>query len=344
MKLVYQDAAHSYWLDGKRVKSISKVADIPADSYNVEQWGKRMVAIGITLDPSLIERVAVDLDNKTQIQNVCDDAARMARAHVRADRGTQRHRVLELTLLGQTEFITDQQRADHAVLQRTLDAYQLEPMLDRVEQFVAYPDHGVVGRYDAIMRYNGAPALFDLKGGPNAVLYPHSTLVQTALYLYAPHTSKTIVREGDRSTVTEWTTMPDGIDYDNAYVIYCDDQHEVGELWRLNMQHGYAGATLALTIVDWRKKLNYGKNAVKKIDPPTAKVDLSLADVTFTRRRAELLARYKKLGPTLRKQFRDRNLHPTDLTGIASLLDELETPPDMRRLAAAVGAVRGGAA
>jgi len=356
MKLVYADQDHAYWLDGKRVKSASKVAQICADRFAIEQYMKRQIGIGFTLDPTLRERAAVDLDNRELVQTVCADAERVAKSHARADRGTQRHRVLELTLLGQTEFITDQQRADNQILQRTLDAYQLEPMPDRVEQFVAWPDHAVVGRYDAILQYQGAPTLFDLKGGVNAVLYPHTTLTQFALYLYAPHTSAKVDRDGDRSTVTEWTTMPDGINYDDAYVIHCDDQHDVGELWRVDMAHGLAGATLALSVVDWRKKHNYGKGAVKKIDVPAGAPEKAPTAPTrskewfgmsfkeaeakaFAIEREELLARYKQLSPKRRELFRARGLHPTDLTGIAQLLDELETPPDMRSLAAQTSAI-----
>jgi hypothetical protein len=359
MKLVYteQEPKHSYWLDGKRVKSISKVAQITADRFAIEQYMKRMVGIGFTLDATLRERAAVDLDNKKMIQKVCDDAETAAKSHARADRGTQRHRVLELTLLGQTEFITDQQRNDAAVLTRTLDVYGLEPIAGRVEQFVAWPDHGVVGRYDACLMYQGAPALFDLKGGVNAVLYPHTTLTQCALYLFAPHTSANVIRDGDRSTVTEWITMPDGIDTDYAYVIYCDDDHEVGELWRLDMAHGWAGATLALSIVDWRKHHNYGKKAVEKVAAPVvlpsavgqpatvpAQDTAGTVATTFHHRRHMLLNRYKQLSPALKKQFRARNPGESDLDDIAALLDELENPPNIRDLAARTSAVGGDAA
>jgi hypothetical protein len=219
-----------------------------------------------------------------------------------------------------------------------------------VEGFVAWPDHMVVGRYDAVLKYQaaGCPILVDLKGGENAILYPHTTLTQTALYLFAPHISANVVRDGDRSTVTEWTTMPADIDTENAYVIYCDDHHDIGEMWRLNMAHGLDGATLALSVVDWRKKHGYGKQAVTKVAAPTVgrpaggrnSTPLPPAtSPTFAQQRAQLLARDNALTPMLRKQFRDRDLHETDLTSIAALLDELENPPNIRALAAATSKV-----
>jgi hypothetical protein len=176
--------------------------------------------------------------------------------------------VLELTLLGQhDQFITDQQRADAEVLERTLERYSLEPMADRVEQFVVWPQVPVVGRYDCILGYKGAPALFDLKSGRSAVDYPHSTITQLALYAYAPQTSKTIEHKGDRWTCEEWTTMPDGLDLETAYVILVGDDDEVGTLYALDLKHGYRAALAALEIVQWRREHDYGQALARKILP-----------------------------------------------------------------------------
>src|SRR5690606_22100982 len=352
VKLTYNDSTHSYWLDGRRVKSASKVAKIAADSYTIEQWQQRQVAIGMTLDPTLAERVAVDLDNREAISKVVSDAHHAAKSHARADRGTQRHRVFELMLLGDTHaLITDQQQEDLRVLERTLDRYGIEPIEGRVEQFVAWPDYGVVGRYDAVLSYQGGPALFDLKSGVNAVKYPHSTVVQLALYAYAPHTSARIDRDGDKSQVTEWTTMPDGIDLEHAYVIYCDDHHEVGELYRLNLVHGKAGADLALETVQWRKAYSFGRDladlveatptpapasagvappaASAKIEPGATPSDGTVsspsAETPDPDRREKLLGRYRALSPIRQQVFRDSNIDPSDLDRIEAALDYIES-------------------
>lgn len=163
MKLTYSDSTHAYFLDGKRAKSVTSVAKIPVDTFTLEQWAKRQVAIGMTLERRLAERIAVDLDNREAIQSVCEDASRIAGAHHAADRGTQRHRASELadTL---APFISDQQRADAAVWLRTLDAHGIEIDPTLVEQFVAYPDHGVVGRFDRVAMLDGRHAIVDLKG------------------------------------------------------------------------------------------------------------------------------------------------------------------------------------
>lgn len=339
MKLVYNDSSHSYWLDGKRVKSASKVAQIASDSFTIEQWQKRQVAIGMTLDRTLAERVAVDLDNREAIQAVCDDAANTAKANARAQRGTQRHRVFELGLLGrQDQFITDQQIEDWKVLERTLDAYQLEPIPDRVEQFIAWPEHGVVGRYDAYLYHHavGMPVLVDLKGGENAVKYPHSTAVQEWLYRNAPVTSAAIKRDGDKSEVTEWTTAPNGAAEDFGYVIYCDDHHDIGELWRIDLAAARAGGELALGIVDWRKTKNYGRELAEPIAAPTAPSPVeqpvpaaaaagTTSDPTYNTRRAQLLERYRSFNDTEKMAYCDLKVDANDLDAIEQALDKVDT-------------------
>lgn len=256
-KLVYNDSSHSYTLNGRRCKSVTAVAKIVPDSYALEQWRKRQVAIGMTLEPRLAERVAVDVDNREAVDKVCEDAMQIAGAHHAANRGTQRHRASELSDLG-GKLLTDQQRADAAAWQRTLDAYGIEILPEFVEGFAIWPDHGVVGRFDRIARYQGRHVILDLKSGENAVKYPQGTSVQLALYANAPLISTSIDVTGDRSTVTEWMSPPD-VDLTTGYVVLLGDGMNVGELWRIKIDHGWVGAQLALSIVQWRKAYRYGE-------------------------------------------------------------------------------------
>src|SRR3982751_4038856 len=95
-KLTYNDSSHSYYLGGRRAKSVTAVAKLVADSFALDQWRKRQIAIGMMLDPRLAERIAVDPDNKEMVDQVCEEAMMLAGAHHAANRGTQRHRASEL--------------------------------------------------------------------------------------------------------------------------------------------------------------------------------------------------------------------------------------------------------
>lgn len=269
MKMVYNDHTHTYMLNGRRTKSATAVAKIAADSYSIDMWERRQVAIGMTLQPNLVERVAVDPANRAAVQQVCEDAKEIAKANDASRRGTQRHRAAELVDLD-LPMLTDQQRADAKAWQRTLERYDIEILPEFVEGFVVWPDHGVCGRFDRYARYQGRTVCLDLKSGANAVTYPQSTAAQLALYTRAPWCSATAKTEGDRTTVTEWTRPPSDLDIQHGYVILLGDDADVGELWKIDIEHGWHGANHALALSDWRK-MGAGQIARQE---PVPQVDL----------------------------------------------------------------------
>jgi hypothetical protein len=268
-RLVYNDSSHSYTLNGRRCKSATAVAKIAPDSYAIEQWRKRQVAIGMTMEPRLAERVAVDPGNRELVDQVCEDAMRAAGAHHAANRGTQRHRASELVDTGGT-LLTAQQREDAVAWQRTLEHHGLEVDQEYIEGFVIWPDQGVVGRYDRIARYRGQHVILDLKSGANAVRYPQGTAVQLALYARAPLVSAEVDTAGDRSTVTSWRPPPADLDLEVGYVVLLGDDMDRGELWEVDLTHGWAGAQLALSIVDWRKARRYGEDLARPVTAASA--------------------------------------------------------------------------
>ncbi len=302
--LVYNDRTHAYYLDGKRCKGVSTVAKIPTDTYNIEAWGKRMVAVGLTLDPTLIENVAAHIDNKQRLDEVVDNALRAGKAHAAADRGTQMHRVLELVLLDQEDkLLTAQQKADAEVLKRTLDRYKLTPHQNMAEQFVLWPHYLVAGRFDAILETpNGDLVLTDLKSGPNAVAFPHATCIQLALYARAPLMSADIHTQGDKATITSWRDLPERLNRNHAYVLLVTPDDTVGTLHRLDIRHGWAAAQIALNTVEWRKQLNNGKGIAEEVlepEPPRAAPatwESLMATADSVARVREIWDRCKELG------------------------------------------------
>jgi hypothetical protein len=276
MKLIYNDQAHSYYLNGSRAKSVTAVAKIPTDQYAIQMWQQRMVAIGATTDPNLRENIARHIDNKQALNDLCEEAKKVAKAHLAADRGSQMHRVLELVLLDQEhKLLTEQQLRDADTLKRTLDRYKLTPYDYLTEQFVAWPEYTLTGRFDCVLeRPDNSLWLVDLKSGPNAVTYPQTTCVQLALYARAPHISDHIRTNGDRSEVTDWRTMPERLDMRHGYVLLVEPDADIGTLHRLDIEHGWAAAQMALRIINWQKQLDRGKAIAEEVpegyEPPSA--------------------------------------------------------------------------
>lgn len=270
VKLTYTNSSHAYYMNGVRASGVSGLAKIPDDTYTVEQWDRRQVLIGAALDRNIVENVAMDIEDRDAINNYVAEAKRIAGQHRKADRGSQKHRVLELILTGkEDQLLTDQQRADAVILKRTLDLYKLTPHDGLVEQFVAYPDNKVAGRFDCIMeRADGTLVLVDLKSGENAVKYPRSTSVQLALYSNAPMISDKInIRGKDKVSIDDWRELPKRLDRTRAYVLLVEQDAEVGSFHRIDIEHGWVGAQLALEVIKWRKRLEYGKGIALEVKP-----------------------------------------------------------------------------
>lgn len=268
-KLTYNDVSHRYYLNGKQCKSVSKVAKIPTDTEAIEKYTQRNIAIGLVLDENLLQNVAMNIDNSYALNKVCYKAQEAARSHLKADRGSQRHRVLELILSDRLDrLITSQQKEDALILRRTLDAYKLVPHDGLIEQFVIWPDHIIAGRFDAILEWpDGTTRMVDLKSGANAVKYPHSTATQMALYGRAPYISVGATTDGDKTTIENWRTHPQTFDPQLGYVMLVEDGAQIGELHEIDMTWGWEGATYALGSVNWRKKHDNGKTATRLIPP-----------------------------------------------------------------------------
>jgi len=297
LKMIYHERGHRYYLNGTRTKSVSAVAKIAADDYKIRLWNERMVAIGLTVEPEgrvLRENIAMHIDDSDALEDDCEQAKRIAQAHWKADRGSQKHRVLELVLTGQEHrLVTDQQRADAVILKRTLDRYRLIPRTELAEQFIVYPEYYITGRFDAVLVFetaDGRTVLVDLKSGINAIKYPHSTGAQLAMYDNAPLISIGENR-GSRIEITEWSTMPASLDHSVAYVLLVENNEQVGTLHEINIEHGWKAAQWAMDLVVWRKELNYGNDMVREVPDRFTAVQNGEIAATFIEMAARAISR-----------------------------------------------------
>jgi hypothetical protein len=254
MKLSYNDNHHAYWLDGSRCKGVSTIAKVPDDTYNLVQWGKRTVALGMALNPSLAERAVAHHDDKSELNKIAEDALRAARANEAADRGTAIHRLLERFDLGEDVIETDETRAWRAAYNKALAAAGLTVVDEYVERIVVYPGPRIAGRFDRIYRRkrDGKLVIGDVKSGTNAVRYPHSTAIQLALYANAPLMAGPIPRDG--GSTEDFSSMPEKLDLKWGYIVHAPEAEKVEVLkvdiaaaWKLTQ-------TAVFNILEWRKR------------------------------------------------------------------------------------------
>jgi hypothetical protein len=226
VKLKFNAEWHTYWLDGKQAKGVTTIAKIPDDMTLIEKRNRRMVALGLATDKSLVEQVAANPDDKGKLNDICYDAMRVAKAHAASDRGTTLHTVTERHDLGQELIDTEANVAIRNAWAAAIDAAGLTAQPDYVERIVVHPEHRLCGTLDRIMvNRDGCLVIADAKGGKNAVDYPHAIAVQLALYAHAPLLAGRLNRAGE---TFDFEPMPH-VDKDVGYVIWMptDDKAEV---------------------------------------------------------------------------------------------------------------------
>lgn len=136
------------------------------DTYNLNRWECRNVAIGIAKCEDLREMViATRPDDKDGLNKICDLAKDQAGGNAKARSGTARHGVIERILRG--EMTIDEVplplRLDIAACLAAFDDAGIE-VLD-VERYVLHPDLLVAGRYDARVSFGSKPMKLDVKTG-----------------------------------------------------------------------------------------------------------------------------------------------------------------------------------
>lgn len=251
----YRDSDHSYYDDdGNRMRSITNVAKIPTDTFNLNLWDKRMVAKGLAKHPELIEDVAAYWDDNARLNEICTKAKEWAGADEGSRRGTQAHAASERHDLDQP-LITAQQEWDAGVWGRTLERYGIEIDPELVEKILYYPQHRICGRMDRFARFRHARKslnTFDIKTGSSAVRYPHATAVQLSLQVMAPLIEAERRYEGDQIVVTKWMPMPPDMRTDIGYVLLQptrDSGMDIGTLYEFKLDgelNGHDGARAAI--------------------------------------------------------------------------------------------------
>jgi hypothetical protein len=183
---------HQYWSDGRRVPSATTLAKKFQDSWLLDKYAKRQVAVGLAARPDLVRLVIARGGDDTQaarnaIDAVCEQAYEAAKATAKANEGTARHLVLERVDRGEKFVPAD------AGMRNLIEGYRAElsrsglsPRPDLVERIVFFPKEWLIGTFDRGYHWCGHTLLGDLKSGANAVRYPHSTVAQMGLYLLAP--------------------------------------------------------------------------------------------------------------------------------------------------------------
>lgn len=247
MKLKYVDKIHAYWLDGRRCKGVSTAAKIPDDTYSLDQWRKRQVALGLAKSPHLVAAVAAHHDDTDKLNELAEQAMQAAGSDVAATKGTAVHRIVERHIKGEEQMLTPEAEDIIVSYEAAMKAAGLVPIPSMVEQVVVFPEEKVCGRFDNVsMRMSdGELVVCDVKTGESAIRYPHGTVTQLAMYANAPLHAR----------------VPIGANFETTKF------EEAGQL--LNKEEGYVISITDMGTAIYVVNLKLGWQAVEKIIFPT---------------------------------------------------------------------------
>lgn len=248
----------------------TRLASVIADSYALNQWRNRMVAVGLANNRELYHRAKfLDVrEDRTELESLCEDAIRLADAIDRAALGTRIHLATEQAdrrINGEDIEYTEPDLTHHVVNWKTaLENAGIE--IVAIEDIIAVASLGVAGRLDRIGRTTdpltirigvkdprtitvpaGTYIIVDLKTGKSLEHAWHEISVQLAIY--ANHTHR--FREGAEGDDLKWYAPLLNMERRVALVVHIPAMEGGAYLYGVDIEKGWHGAQLARQVADW---------------------------------------------------------------------------------------------
>lgn len=231
------------------------------DKFNLQQWEKRMVALGLADRPDLLLSVAAHRDDKKTLNRITDQAKEAAAAHAAATTGTAEHALTERIDRGLPLGVIPQ------AYQPDLDAYRRTTACLRmveIEQFTVHDGLCIGGTPDRVVEWGGCYYIADVKTGSIAYsglkiamqlgVYGHSTP-------YDPATDARPVR-------------PYPVNTNRAIVIHLPAGQGVCELYWVNIELGWQAVQCAAEVRGWRSRKDWF-TPFRPTTPPTLRAALA---------------------------------------------------------------------
>lgn len=237
--------------NGEKFTRCTTYASTLDDRFSLERWQQRMVGTGLVLRPDLFALWAANLDDKDQLNDLCEQSIEAAKGHAGANVGTALHTFAEKVDLGEDIVIPSPWDADIAAYTKTLEAngVRVDPQL--MEGIVVCRDLQVAGRFDRIVTIDGypQPLIADLKTG--SIDHSLTTIaIQLAIYanadeVYDPETD-------------ELSPMP-RVDLNQALIIHLPAGQATCTLHLVDIKAGWQAAQMCKQVRGWRRTSDLAK-------------------------------------------------------------------------------------
>lgn len=177
--------------------------DVCEDTYTLNKWSQRMVALGLADRPDLVLAAAAHRDDKKKINDICKQASEAAKSSAAATTGTALHALTEQIDRGEDPIVPEAVKGDIEAYREATSILSVES----VEVFGVCDEVQAAGTWDRIVSWEGQRFVADLKTGSSMKYGQLRIAQQLAIYansaIYDPLT-------GDRT--------PTGV-YKNAGII-----------------------------------------------------------------------------------------------------------------------------
>lgn len=222
------------------------------DTYNLEKWKMRMVAIGLVDREDLHLAVAAHRDDKDHLNKICDQAVEAAKASAGATRGTALHALVDQWDRGTLDLtkVPAGYRDDIQAYARATEHLRVR----QIEQFGVHDDIKVAGTWDRIYELpDGRAVIGDTKTG--SIEWGMGKIaMQLAMYSRATPYDHETAPGSERGTSNCGT-----VDQTTAIVVHLPAGAGTCELVEVNIAAGWEAVSLAGQVRVWRARKDLGK-------------------------------------------------------------------------------------
>jgi hypothetical protein len=240
-----------------RSTTVAKTLD---DTSNLDKWGKRMVAIGMTRRPDLLSTAALHTadtpDAKRELDAVCEQAHIAGGGTVRRDQGTAIHKMMELAHTDPSYVIPELHRPEVEAVNAALSGHGLEVVPEFSEMLCVLDAHQLAGRPDLVVRSTSCGTLYvaDLKTGASVDYSQLAWSVQFAIPANADN--RYVQGPASDGSEDERHPMPE-LSRDTAIILHIQPGGTLCDVYDLDIAKGYEALDVAMEV---RRLRSLGKS------------------------------------------------------------------------------------